>query len=250
MPQNGHGRPAESWFQAEALVEELLCAGGLYNGGSLESRATREVLTLTAMFCEEGMWVCGEVRNPVKIDRSLTRLRYAIRSDALWHAWCSGRLLTVQGANGVDAAYARRSWRWLTRDRTVPVDDVPVRWAHEDGLAEGGARDATMRGYPSLDRLTVWELGLVRARMALDNLLLAQVGVLDVIGSVVLVGKGAPTVPEGEPGFVLEAVWAPDELLTGTARRVTSLRVALADGSTARVSPQQLISLGELPAAG
>lgn len=234
MRNYSHERFSESWFRAESQALELLYRGGLCFGGDLDSRAAREVLTLTMMLTEEDAHVCGDFDDEDRTARLVARLRHRIRNDELWQNWCAGRLLTMRGPEGPSLAHARRSWWWLTRERTVLIDRV---W--EEPVGPGDA-------WASLSRLSIWELGLLRARMSLDVLLLAQAGATGVIGSVVILAEGATEAPAGTPGVVIEAVWGTDALLMGTDRQVTALRVVLPGGSTAEVAVQQLISLSKL----
>ncbi|MFC8275906.1 hypothetical protein ACFUJR_25855 [Streptomyces sp. NPDC057271] len=236
MHDKRHRRSPENWFDAEDFVDQLLRDSGVHREGSLDSRAACEVLTLTVLLSAEHEHVCRWGIGPPDTGTALTRLRHKIRDDALWRSWCAGRITMVRCANDPAVAYAGRSWRWLTRERTVLADEARVQ----------AVPDATACGHPALDGLSIWERGLLGARMALDSMLLAHAGAYDVIGSIVLVGRGAS---EGQLGVVLEAVWDSEDLLAGVARRVTSLRLALVDGSTAALPPRQLISLAELPAA-
>lgn len=184
MHEKRHRRSPENWFDAEDFVDQLLRDSSVHKEGSLDSRAAGEVLTLTVLLSaeHEHEHVCGSGIGSPDTGTAPTRLRHKIRDDSLWRSWCAGRITMARCMNDPAVAYAGRSWWWLTRERPVPADEARVQ----------NVPDGTACGHPALDELTVWERGLLGARMALDSMLLAHTGAHDVIGSVVLVGRGYP----------------------------------------------------------
>ncbi|MFE5302300.1 hypothetical protein [Streptomyces sp. NPDC056632] len=230
MPDRRRPQTVTNWFQAEDMAEELLHRGRALHPGLRRARAAREVLALTILLSEEVPPVRGEV--------SILpgRLRHRMRADEAWHNWCATRILTRRAAFGVDDEHARRAWHWLTREQIVLTDDKgenPGDTWHSPGAALTHS---------------MWPAGLQQARMTLDAILLARVGVVDVIGTVIMVGEGAGDVPPGMLALILEVAWPPAVLLSDSGCEVPAFWAAREDnGKTVRLDPRHIISLSNLP---
>ncbi|MEN3584255.1 hypothetical protein AAH978_08890 [Streptomyces sp. ZYX-F-203] len=157
-PEDGEEGPAVpmAWFYAEYIAEELLRSGELMPPTSVEFRAGREALALTAFLADtEGE--LGGIRVVTQLETWLSLTAY----DRQWHDWVRRRfaeLAAAPDAGGPDEELARAAWRWLQETELLAPDLNAV-----PGGAVGGAgeEEGPQVWTPA------WQLGLPLGHLAI-----------------------------------------------------------------------------------
>jgi hypothetical protein len=115
-----------AWMYAEYIADELLRTADLMPPTSLEFRAGREVLALTAFL--------SDVEGELSGIRVISQLEHWLSLTAYgrpWEVWVRerlDRLRTAGDGHGPDLRLAEAAWRWLreTEVLTADLDGVPA----------------------------------------------------------------------------------------------------------------------------
>ncbi|MGP4002333.1 hypothetical protein [Streptomyces sp. 8N706] len=148
-----------AWLYAEYVAEEVLRQAELMQPMSLEFRAGRDALALTA-FLSGGAQLSG-----AGVVSQLEHWCDLTAAAGPWHSWCSRRLQCLDreeralGHTSPDLPFARAAWRRLVETELLSADeDYDDTWA---GADVDEHRPATVW-------TPAWQLGLPLASLALQ----------------------------------------------------------------------------------
>ncbi|TQK50596.1 hypothetical protein FBY35_0933 [Streptomyces sp. SLBN-118] len=152
-----------AWLCAEYIADEMLRAGALVEGGSLEYRAGRQTLALTIYLCDSADELAG-VRVVSRIDEWLSLTSY----DHPWQEWVHERLTARQererdldeGADP-DLALALDAWRWLRQTELLAADLGDSEPWHPAAAQSGVVDEYAEVWTPA------WQLGLPLSHLAI-----------------------------------------------------------------------------------
>ncbi len=106
-----------AWLCAQDSASAIIAAGGQgWSRSSFESRATHDVLALTALLT--GFGRTGGLPTPFE----LGVLQRLLMDDVEWAVWCQSSLnagAPAPGLTEVDVTAAGAAWQWLTHGRLL-----------------------------------------------------------------------------------------------------------------------------------
>ncbi|MGW1893624.1 hypothetical protein ACWCP6_25740 [Streptomyces sp. NPDC002004] len=124
-----------AWLYAEYIADEVLRTGDLVPSSTLEFRAGRQTLALTAYLADRENTLSG-IRVVSQLDEWLSLTAYGHP----WQEWVRERFTAreeeerEQGTPSPDLALARAAWRWLEETELLATDlDTGLDW-HGAGL--------------------------------------------------------------------------------------------------------------------
>ncbi|WP_432092831.1 hypothetical protein [Streptomyces sp. bgisy100] len=149
-----------AWLYAEYVADEVLRQAELMQPTTLEFRAGRDALALTA-FLSGGAQLSG-----AGVVSQLEHWCDLTAAAEPWHSWCSRRLQYLHreeqavGHTGADLPFARAAWRRLVETELLSADED-----YDAGTWEGADVDED----PAPTVWTpAWQLGLPLASLALQ----------------------------------------------------------------------------------
>ncbi|MGW3690934.1 hypothetical protein [Streptomyces sp. NPDC005125] len=145
------------WMHAQLLADQIMRAAQLFVPGSLEFRAARDGLALTAFLT----CVSHDLLDLMTEDRRQRWLELTADENP-WFMWVTDRLERrmardfMTGCTDPDLPVVRRAWRWLRETHLLPPR-VPA----DQGLIRLG----TVRADPWMP---AWQVGLTAGHLALS----------------------------------------------------------------------------------
>ncbi|MFJ6572460.1 hypothetical protein ACIQNU_34135 [Streptomyces sp. NPDC091292] len=148
-----------AWLYAEYIADEVLRTGDLVPSSTLEFRAGRQTLALTAYLSDLKNELSG-IRVVSQFDEWLSLTAYGHP----WQEWVRERFASLgedereRGAANPDLRLARAAWQWLEQTELLATDlDTGLQW-QRSGLSVDESEQAW---------IPAWQLGVPLGHLAI-----------------------------------------------------------------------------------
>ncbi|MFF2850948.1 hypothetical protein ACFVT5_32130 [Streptomyces sp. NPDC058001] len=148
-----------AWLYAEYIADEVLRTGDLVPSSTLEFRAGRQTLALTAYLSDLKNELSG-IRVVSQFDEWLSLTAYGHP----WQEWVRERFASLtedereRGSVNPDLRLARAAWQWLEHTELLATDlDTGLHW-HRSGLSVDESEQVW---------IPAWQLGVPLGHLAI-----------------------------------------------------------------------------------